>query len=406
MLDAKTIQIIQSTIPVLETEGVKITRHFYETMFHDHPELLNIFNHANQKQGRQQTALANAVYAAAQHIDRLDEIIPVVKQIAHKHRSLGVLPEHYPIVGRYLLAAIRDVLGDAATPDILEAWGRAYEVIAEAFIGIEQEMYAQAEHQWGGWSGFQPFVVQRKEQESAVITSFYLVPQSGGTLASFEPGQYVSVKVHIPGDEFEQIRQYSLSAGSQHDYYRISVRRADGNEAYPAGKVSMYLHQQVQQGDVLWLSAPAGDFALQRQQQRPIVLLSGGVGLTPITSMLHALLEQPLQQPVVFIHATHDGEHHALREEIAQLEQREPLLSVYYCYTAPSQQDRAEQLFHREGYMEMEWLQRILPHPAEAEFYFCGPFGFMKAVHHILEQWDVPIEHRHYEYFGPAVALV
>ncbi|MEW4370089.1 NO-inducible flavohemoprotein [Paenibacillus kandeliae] len=406
MLDTKTIQIIQSTIPVLKTEGVKITSHFYKTMFRDHPELLNLFNHANQKQGRQQTALANAAYLAAQHMDRLEEILPVVTQIAHKHRSLGVLPEHYPIVGRYLLQAIRDVLGDAATPDILDAWGRAYDVIAGAFIGVEQELYAQADHLWGGWSGFRAFTVQRKEIESSVITSFYLVPEDGGALAAFQPGQYVSVKVHIPGEEFEQIRQYSLSAGPQHDYYRISVRRADGNGIYPAGKVSMYLHRQVQEGDVLWLSAPAGDFALQRQQERPIVLLSGGVGLTPITSMLHALLEKPLQQPVVFIHATHDGEHHALREEIAQWEQQEPLLSVYYCYTAPNEQDRSEQRFHREGYMEMEWLQRILSHPTEAEFYFCGPLGFMKEMHHILEQWGVPVERRHYEFFGPAAALV
>src|SRR5690625_5528012 len=107
-LDARTIEIVKSTVPVLEEHGEKITTRFYELMFNNHPELLNIFNHANQKQGRQQQALANAVYAAAANIDNLEAILPVVKQVGEKHRSLGVKKEHYPIVGKHLLLAIKD----------------------------------------------------------------------------------------------------------------------------------------------------------------------------------------------------------------------------------------------------------------------------------------------------------
>ncbi len=140
MLKPETIAIIKSTVPVLEVHGKAITTRFYEKLFKSHPELLNLFNHGNQKQGRQQTALANAVYAAAVHIDRLHEIMPAVKGIAHKHVSLGVTPEQYPIVGENLLAAISEVLGDAATPEILGAWEEAYSVIAAAFIGVETEM--------------------------------------------------------------------------------------------------------------------------------------------------------------------------------------------------------------------------------------------------------------------------
>ncbi|MGZ4134492.1 MAG: globin domain-containing protein, partial [Tumebacillaceae bacterium] len=138
MLSPKTIEIIKSTVPVLEVHGTAITKRFYQMLFTNHPELLNIFNHANQAQGRQQNALAGAVYAAAANIDNLAAIIPVVKQIGHKHRSLGILPEHYPIVGETLLAAIKDVLGDAATDEIINAWAEAYGVIAGAFIGIEK----------------------------------------------------------------------------------------------------------------------------------------------------------------------------------------------------------------------------------------------------------------------------
>src|SRR5690606_38697886 len=145
MLSQKTIDIVKSTVPVLEQHVKTITTVFYNNIFAAHPELLNIFNHANQSKGRQQTALANAVYAAAAHIDNLGPIIPAVVQIAHKHRSLGIEKEHYPIVGYHLLGAIKEVLGEAATPEIIEAWGEAYGVIADAFIGIEKEMYDATE---------------------------------------------------------------------------------------------------------------------------------------------------------------------------------------------------------------------------------------------------------------------
>ncbi|NQD67191.1 nitric oxide dioxygenase, partial [Bacillus haikouensis] len=134
MLSQKTIDIVKSTAPVLEVKGTEITSVFYKNLFAAHPELLNIFNHVNQKKGRQQTALANTVYAAAQHIDQLEALLPAVKQIAHKHRSLGVKPEHYPIVGEHLLGAIKEVLGDAATDEIIQAWADAYGVIAGVFI--------------------------------------------------------------------------------------------------------------------------------------------------------------------------------------------------------------------------------------------------------------------------------
>lgn len=211
LLKPETINIIKSTVPVLEIHGEAVTKRFYERLFKAHPELLNIFNHANQKKGRQQAALANAVYAAAANIDNLSAIIPVVKQIGHKHRSLGVKAEHYPIVGENLLAAMKDVLGDAATPEILGAWKEAYGVIADAFISVEDEMYQEAENQPGGWRDFKPMRVERKVKESEVITSFYLTADDSTSLPAYESGQYISVRVKIPGEEYTHTRQYSLS---------------------------------------------------------------------------------------------------------------------------------------------------------------------------------------------------
>ena len=174
MLSQKTIDIIKSTVPVLEQHGVTITKTFYKNMFEKHPNLLNYFNRANQAKGRQQTALANTVYAAAAHIDNLQAIVPAVIQIAHKHRGLGILPEHYPIVGENLLGAIKEVLGDAATDEIINAWAEAYGVIADVFISVEEDLYQAAEKN-NGWRLFKPFKVAKKERENDVVTSLYLV---------------------------------------------------------------------------------------------------------------------------------------------------------------------------------------------------------------------------------------
>lgn len=404
MLSEKTVQIIKSTVPVLEVHGTAITKRFYEMMFANHPELLNIFNHANQKQGRQQAALANAVYAAALYIDKLETIIPVVKQIGHKHRSLGIRAEHYPIVGQNLLAAIKDVLGDAATEDILQAWAEAYGVIAGAFIGVEAEMYEQAEKQAGGWTDFRAFTVERKIQESDVITSFYLVPQDGKEIAAFEPGQYVSVKMNMPGETYTHIRQYSLSDAPGKPYYRISVKREDAIRNNPAGKVSVYLHNQVKAGDVLWLSAPAGDFVLDRKDARPVVLMSGGVGLTPMVSMLNTLVETDPQRRVTFIHAAQNGDMHAMKEHVEELARKHPQVSFHWCYDKPTERDRAANAFHKEGYADLPWLQSIVP-SKEASFYFCGPVPFMKSINGAMQKWGISAEDIHYEFFGPAGSL-
>ncbi|BBI36682.1 NO-inducible flavohemoprotein [Cohnella abietis] len=404
MLNDQTIKIIKSTVPVLEKHGTDITKRFYQLLFTSHPELLNIFNHANQSQGKQQTALANAVYAAAQNIDKLETILPVVKQIAHKHRSLGIKAEHYPIVGQNLLAAIKDVLGDAATEEILQAWAEAYGVIANVFIGVEAEMYQQSERQKGGWTGFRGFRVKNKVKESDVITSFYLVPEDGGAIASFEPGQYVSVKMEIPGEANTYIRQYSLSDAPGKPHYRISVKREDAVLSKPEGKVSVYMHEHINQGDTLWLSAPAGEFILDQQDIRPIVFISGGVGLTPLVSMLETVADSQPERHVTFIHAAQNGDVHALRQQVEKVANRSRQVSVYWCYDKPTDRDREKKAYDIEGYIDLPWLQKIIP-TKEASFYFCGPVQFMKTLYSSLKEWNVAAADIHYEFFGPSGSL-
>ncbi|TYP75548.1 NO-inducible flavohemoprotein [Paenibacillus methanolicus] len=404
MLQPNTIAIIKSTVPVLEVHGTAITSRFYQQLFANHPELLNIFNHANQKQGRQQTALANAVYAAAVHIDRLEAILPAVKQIAHKHRSLGVQAKHYPIVGQHLLGAIKDVLGDAATDEILGAWGEAYGVIADAFIGVEAEMYAAAEKQEGGWAGFKPFKIARKQAESSVMTSFYLEPEDGSRPASFAPGQYISVKLTVPGETYTHIRQYSLSGEPGQDAYRITVKREGGGEGQPDGVVSNYLHEQLNVGDIVELSAPAGDFTLAASDASgPVALISAGSGITPMIGMLHQLKRQG--RPAVFLHSSPNSEEHAFRDEVRQLAESGSGIEVRYAYTRPTEADRAagDSAAHL-GRIDEAWLRAALPQDV-ADCYICGPAEFIKHVYRSLKSMNVPPERIHYEFFGPAASV-
>lgn len=398
-LSPETIKIVKSTAPILQSQGEIITKHFYTRMFSKHPELLNVFNQTNQKMGKQPSALAHSVYRAAAHIDCLDQILPEVELIAHKHRSLGVKPEQYAIVGENLLAAIEEVLGEAATPEVLHAWKEAYQVIADVFIEVERQLYKEVEQQPGGWKDFKPFIVVKKVKESDVITSFYLKPKDGGILPHFKPGQYISVKVEIPGEPYIHHRQYSLSDRPGQDYFRISVKREDGTDTKPAGVVSTFLHQKVNEGDMLEISPPAGNFILDQSSDRPVVLISGGVGLTPLLSMLKTALNTS-DRPVTFIHAAINGRTHAFREEVLALKKQHPQLNTYFCYERPTEEDRALNRFDKEGYIDIDWFESIIPQ-RDAQFYFCGPVPFMKEVLRILRAMGIQEEQINYEFFGP-----
>ena len=390
MLSQQTIDIVKSTVPVLEQHGKTITTVFYKNMFAAHPELLNIFNHANQSKGRQQTALANVVYAAAANIDNLGAIIPAVVQIAHKHRSLGIEAEHYPIVGYHLLGAIKEVLGDAATPEIIAAWGEAYGVIADAFIGIEKEMYDAAEDTKGGWRTFKEFTIVDKVPESGVITSFYLKPVDGKLLPSYKPGQYISVRLQIPGDEYTLNRQYSLSQAPGKDTFRISVKRED--ECVPNGKVSTYLHGDMNVGDTIEVSAPAGDFYLDTESTSPVTLISGGVGVTPMMAMYETIATTTPERQVAFLHSARTRKHQAFDEVLRSMNESLPNSSYEALYSEEG-----------DGFINREFLAK---HVVEgSDVYVCGPTPFMQAIISALHANGVSEDKIHFEFFGPKETL-
>lgn len=395
MVSARTIDIVKATVPALEEHGLALTRHFYRRLFADMPELRNLFNMGNQAGGAQQQALAQAVLAYARNIDNPGALAPVASRIAHKHASIGIRAEHYPIVGRNLLASIREVLGAAATDAVIDAWAEAYQALAEVLIAAEAELYRASASAPGGWNGWREFVVERKEVESELITSFYLRPADGGRLPPFVPGQFVSVVVYVPELGHEQIRQYSLSEAPNERYFRISVKR-EGTD--PAGVVSNRLHDAVGVGDRIRVAPPYGDFFLHEDRDTPVVLVSGGVGLTPMISMLNALAAT--QRRAVFVHGARNGRVHALKGDVEQLASERAHVENIVFYQEPGAHDRPGRDYHFAGVVELERVRARVELP-DADYYLCGPLPFMLKQRDTLLGWGVARERIHYEVFGP-----
>ncbi|MGI8314155.1 NO-inducible flavohemoprotein [Halobacillus mangrovi] len=399
MLDAKTVDIVKQSAPILEEHSREIGTRFYEKLFSTAPELYNIFNQTNQRLGIQQSALAYSVYKAGENIDQLENIEEMIERVTEKHRALGVKPEQYPLVGETLLEAVKDILGDSIDKQTMSAWEEAYQAIANAFIDIESGLYKKVEEQPGGWNGVRSFYVDKKVKESDVITSFYLKPEDGKEIMVYKPGQYLTFQVEIEGDNYTHMRHYSLSDSPGKDYYRISVKREDGHEEVPPGVVSNYLHREINEGDLLNIAAPAGDFTIVTEEM-PIVLISGGVGLTPMISMLNTLVKDEPGREITFIHAAEKGKVHAMSAHVKELAATYENVHSYVCYSNPSDEDLLEDDYDKKGFIDLEWLQTILG-DNKKDFYFCGPIPFMKTINEALKQWEVPEEHRHYEVFSP-----
>ncbi|OZI47923.1 NO-inducible flavohemoprotein [Bordetella genomosp. 5] len=390
---------VKATAPVLQAHGEALTRHFYARMFRGNPELLQVFNQGHQQGGRQQQALAGALAAYAVHIDNPSVLGPVIERVTHKHVSLGIRPEHYAIVGKHLLASIGEVLGEAATDELIAAWAAAYQQLADALIAQEAALYTAAATQPGGWSGWRGFKVVGKVPESSEITSFYLAPADGGEVPDFKPGQYISVRVFVPSLGMMQPRQYSLSDAAGQGRLRISVKRERGVATSPDGMVSTLLHERYNEGDVLDLAPPQGDFVLDESRDTPVVLISGGVGITPMLSMAKTLAARGAGREVRFVHGCRDAACHAMRDEVDALVAGSPTMRKWIHYETVGAADRQGVHYDREGRIDLAALKDEVVLP-EADYYLCGPLPFMQAQHASLLALGVPPARIHAEVFG------
>nr|WP_319800436.1 NO-inducible flavohemoprotein [Flavobacterium sp. N503310] len=383
---------------MLRASGEDLTNYFYARMFKHHPELRNMFNMGNQANGRQKSALANAVLAYAENIEDPSVLIGILKGIGTKHRSLNIQPEQYKIVGTHLIASIGEVVGEAATLPILEAWTVAFYELADIMINLEKGLYEENIAKPGSWNGWRKFVIKKIVEESAEIKSFYLYPEDEKAIADFHPGQFISVQVFVPELNLLQPRQYSLSSTFNPEYYRISVKKESGIAPNPNGWVSNTMHSK-SEGDVISISSPAGLFHLEKDSENPLVLISGGVGLTPMLSMLETNLNSIQNKKTIWIHGCRNESVHAFKDQISALKEEANHLETFTFYDAVTP----------ENVISNEVIQgRVDLHKCkdsilleEARYYICGPEMFIKTQYEALINLNVSQENIFYEEFGP-----
>jgi ferredoxin-NADP reductase/ferredoxin len=256
-----------------------------------------------------------------------------------------------------------------------------------------------------GIGGFRELRVVDKVRESDIITSFHLEPLEPEGWRPFRPGQFLVFRLPGAADGQLIVRNYSLSGPPDvRGRYRITVKREPAAAPdLPAGAGSGYLHDRIAVGQVLLAEGPRGDFVLDRDSRRPVVLLSGGVGLTPMVAMLHDLAAVD-DRRVFFVHACENGDVHALRDEVEALVASRPGMSFHFIYRAPTERDRAHARFHAEGLVSKALLQSLLPLD-DYDIYLCGPPAFMKATYRLMRELGVPASRIAYEFFGPATVL-
>jgi uncharacterized protein len=254
------------------------------------------------------------------------------------------------------------------------------------------------------WKDWRNFVVVRKVKESEEITSFYLKPEDGDEIPNFQPGQFLTIKLEIPGQAKPVLRTYSLSDYSEPcDTYRLSIKREPAPKGLdvPPGLSSNFMHDRVQEGSIIPAKPPSGKFVLDVRKSIPAVLVSNGVGITPMMSMAKACSRLNPNRPIWFLHGARDGQYHAFRDEVQTLARQNPNLQIHFAYSRPRPEDEGQ--FHSTGYVDIALIQTLVSQ--EAEFFLCGSPPFMNAIREGLQQWGVPESQVYFESFMKARAV-
>jgi nitric oxide dioxygenase len=393
-LSEKSRPVIEATLPVVGEHIGAIAERFYDHLFTEHPELLDgTFNRGNQAEGSQQQALAGSVAIFAEALLNHPEHLPerLLTRVGHKHASLGIRPDQYQVVYDNLMWAIGDVLGDAVTPEVAEAWSEVYWVMAFALISTERGLYSargvQPETVWREWR------VTDKVTETADVATFKVRRIDDRPVRTSLPGQYVSVLMPMP-DGTRQPRQYSLTRADDGEHRQFSVKRVSGG-GQPDGEVSNLMHEAVEVGDVITLSLPFGDVVLD-DSGRPLVFCSAGIGITPMAGMLSHLVVAGSSFDVRVLHADLDEDSFALREQVLHDVRALPKAGMHVWYERGDEGSLPVDSRHA-GTMD---LSQVEP-PDGAAYYLCGPLPFMQAVRSTLIDRGVPSRDIQYEVFGP-----
>jgi len=384
------VEVVKATLPLVGAHIDEITTEFYRRMFTNHPELLrNLFNRGNQGQGAQQRALAASIATFATHL--VDPTLPhpaeLLSRIGHKHASLGITADQYPIVHDNLFAAIVAVLGaDTVSPEVAAAWDRVYWIMADTLIELERGLYAAAGVADGDVFRRLPVLSRVDDPSGAVL----LTVRADGVKSA--AGQYVSVGVTMP-DGARQLRQYSLvnAPGAGELTFAVKPVGAEGDR--PSGEVSNWIRANVCVGDLLDVTVPFGDLPAPRSG-KPVVLVSAGIGITPMIGMLESLAAVAPGTVVRVLHADRSDQSHPLRERQRELVAALPnaTLDVWYEDGLTGGQPGSH-----PGLLTLNGIDI----PDDADIYLCGNNGFVQAMRTQFTGAGVSAQRVHCELFAP-----
>lgn len=391
LLSANSQAVVEATAGVVAAHAEQITSVFYPKMFAENPDLLRVFNQGNQATGEQSKALASSVVAYAVHLINPDapSFDHVLRRIAYKHCALGIRPEQYTIVGRNLMAAVGEVLGEAVTPAVAAAWNEVYWLFGAQLIAEEARIYA--EQGVDPNTPFRPYRLVRRIEETDDVVTLVLEPADGAPVAQSAPGQYVSVFVDLPGGR-RQGRQYTVSSTALGTRVQITVRKVFGVDGAPDGEVSSFLHDSLKVGDLVDVSAPAGDFVVT-DADSPLLLASAGAGITTVLPILEHVAKTQPERKVIVAHADRHAGHHALRDTVRHVGRLLDDFSSYIWYEDVADGDTKSY----EGYMDLSAIDL----PDDVQVFTCGPLPFMRLVRQSLVERGIPAEKIRYEVFGP-----
>jgi len=254
------------------------------------------------------------------------------------------------------------------------------------------------------WSGFRKFVVKRRVPECGDICSFYLAPHDGRPLPDFKPGQYLTFQLKVPGAPKPVTRCYSLSDGINPDYYRVSIKRVPAPRDRPEiapGVGSNFFHDHIKEGDLIDVKAPSGHFCIEPNHERPMVLIGGGIGVTPMLSIANTVLRRPTAREIWFLYGLRNGKELIMAEHLRTLARDNPNFRLHICCSQPDPTDRPGDHYDHQGRVNTEFLKKILP-SNNYDFFICGPGPMMEDVTAGLREWGVPDTSVFFEAFGPA----
>jgi len=360
--------IIKATAPVVAPKCRAIIDDFYPRLFEQNPETKAFFNQANQfaEPPKQRMALTNAVIAYASNIDDLTPVLPAVELIANKHVGLTVQPDHYGIVHKNLMESIGHVLGDVVTEEIGKGWSDAVLALAKIMSAREEELYKMAEARTGGWRGVKEFKVVDKRKVANACMEFTFEAVEGKGPIDFTTGQFLTL--HLKG---ATPRHYTVTNKPGESFLQCCIKKID------KGHVSNAMHE-IEIGTIVNLAPPFGVFMLK---ERPAVLISAGIGATPMKSFI----ETSPEKIKLALHVDRDVESQPFVKEFSNV-------PTHFHYTAQSGRPAPK-----------DFIDGVLkPHLAECDFFLCGPGPFLSDMKKALT--EAGAQGVYVDVFGPELA--